>query len=63
MLQVLNGLKVLFAPVIPFSSQQLHALLGFEGDVVTSQWQPQPVPAGQQLPVPTPLFAKFETPA
>ena len=33
MIQVLNGLKVLFAPYVPFSSQKLHELLGFSGDV------------------------------
>ena len=63
MLQVLNGLKVLFAPVLPFSSQQLHTLLGFQGDVMSSRWEPQPVPAGQSLPIPMPLFAKFDLPS
>jgi methionyl-tRNA synthetase len=63
MLQVLNGMKFLFAPVLPFSSQQLHTLLGFQGDVMSSRWQPQLVPAGQSLPVPTPLFAKFDPPS
>ena len=33
MIQVLNGLKVLFAPYVPFSSQKLHELLGFSGKV------------------------------
>jgi methionyl-tRNA synthetase len=63
MLQVLNGMKVLFAPVLPFSSQQLHTLLGFQGDVMSSQWEPQLVPAGQSLPIPMPLFAKFDPPS
>jgi methionyl-tRNA synthetase len=56
-------MKVLFAPVLPFSSQQLHTLLGFQGDVMSSRWEPQPVPAGQPLPVPMPLFAKFDPPS
>jgi len=30
-LQALNGLKVLWAPVLPFTSQQLHEMLGEEG--------------------------------
>jgi methionyl-tRNA synthetase len=30
-LQAINGLKVLWAPVLPFTSQQLHTLLGAEG--------------------------------
>jgi methionyl-tRNA synthetase len=62
-LQALNGLKVLFAPYLPFSSQKLHELLGFSGDVAREPWEARPVPAGQALPPPTPLFAKFETPA
>lgn len=62
MIQVLNGLKVLFAPYVPFSSQKLHELLGFTGDVAGCPWRPQTVPAGQHLPTPTPLFAKFEPP-
>jgi methionyl-tRNA synthetase len=63
MIQVLNGLKVLFAPYVPFSSQRLHELLGFAGDMTTWRWEPVPVQAGQTLPTPTPLFAKFDPPA
>jgi methionyl-tRNA synthetase len=62
MIQVLNGLKVLFAPYLPHSSQRLHELLGFSGDVAESPWRPEAVTAGRQLPVPTPLFQKFEAP-
>src|SRR5262249_17438515 len=62
MVQVLNGLKVLFAPYLPHSSQKLHELLGFTGPVEACRWQPKPVPAGQALPAPNPLFAKFEAP-
>jgi methionyl-tRNA synthetase len=32
-LQAINGLKVLFAPVLPFTSQELHAMLGEEGQL------------------------------
>ncbi|MDE3229372.1 MAG: methionine--tRNA ligase, partial [Chloroflexota bacterium] len=63
MLQALNGLKLLFAPYTPFSSQRLHELLGFTGDVNACGWAPDRVPAGQSLPAPTPLFAKFDSPA
>jgi methionyl-tRNA synthetase len=63
MLQALNGLKLLFAPFTPFSSQRLHELLGFSGDVNTCAWEPANVPVGQVLPAPTPLFAKFDPPA
>ncbi len=60
MLQVLSGLRVLFAPYLPFSSQKLHTLLGFEGDVTTNGWRSTEVPAGTTLPVPAPLFPKLE---
>jgi methionyl-tRNA synthetase len=63
MIQVLNGLKVVFAPYVPFSSQRLHELLGFAGDVAREPWEARPVPAGQPLPTPAPLFAKFDPPA
>lgn len=62
MIQVLNSLKVLLAPYVPFSSQKLHELLGYSGDVAELPWRPEAVPAGQQLPAPTPLFAKLEQP-
>jgi len=61
-IQVLNGLKVLFAPYVPFSSQRLHELLGFSGKVEDCTWNADDVPVGQALPVPTPLFAKFDPP-
>jgi methionyl-tRNA synthetase len=62
-LQVVNGLKTLFTPYLPFSSQRLHQMLGFSGEVARTPWAPQPVPAGQALPPPTPLFAKLDVPA
>ena len=61
-IQALNGLKVLFAPYVPFSSQKLHELLGFSGEVSREPWEARSVPAGQALPVPAPLFAKFDPP-
>ncbi len=60
MLQVLSGLRVLFYPYLPFSSQKLHAYLGFAGDVSAANWRPNPVPVGILLPVPAPLFPKLE---
>jgi methionyl-tRNA synthetase len=62
MVQVLNGLKVLFAPYVPFSSQKLHELLGNTGAVTACHWGLETVPAGRELPQPVPLFAKFEGP-
>ncbi|MGH2480583.1 MAG: methionine--tRNA ligase, partial [Ktedonobacteraceae bacterium] len=61
MLQVLSGLRVLFCPYLPFSSQHLHELLGFTGDVSKTRWENTAVEAGKILPKPAPLFAKLET--
>ncbi len=60
MLQVLSGLRVLFAPYLPFSSQKLHTLLGFEGVITANGWRSMEVSAGTTLPVPAPLFPKLE---
>ena len=37
-LQVVDRLKVLFAPFLPFSSQKLHEYLGYEGNIMGRQW-------------------------
>ncbi|GHO89830.1 hypothetical protein KSZ_78360 [Dictyobacter formicarum] len=62
MLQVISGLRLLFCPYLPFSSQKLHGYLGFEGDVSAQPWQPVEIPAGTTLPKPAPLFPKIEEP-
>jgi methionyl-tRNA synthetase len=62
MLQVLAALRTLFAPYLPHSSQRLHELLGFEGEVARLPWAPQAVPAGRALPTPAPLFARLDPP-
>jgi methionyl-tRNA synthetase len=36
-LRAIDSLKTLFAPVLPFSSQQLHQMLGYEGGVCGEQ--------------------------
>ncbi len=36
-LQAISGLKILWAPILPFSSQQLHELLGEEGALFGEQ--------------------------
>jgi methionyl-tRNA synthetase len=36
-IQAINGLKILFSPVLPFTSQELHGLLGEEGKIFGSQ--------------------------
>ncbi|HEY3992760.1 MAG TPA: methionine--tRNA ligase [Ktedonobacteraceae bacterium] len=63
MLQVISGLRVLFCPYLPFSSQQLHEYLGFTGEVSKARWEQTTVEAGKTLPKPAPLFPKLEEPA
>jgi methionyl-tRNA synthetase len=62
MLQVLNSMKVLYAPYLPFSSQKLHELLGYSGDVSQCRWEAVTLPHGRALPAPTPLFRKLDPP-
>ena len=59
-LTVISGLKTLFYPFLPFSSQKVHQYLGFEGKVEDYGWQPQPLPPGQKLREPQPLFTKLD---
>jgi hypothetical protein len=60
-LQVINMLKVLTAPFLPFSAQKLHEMLGYSGDVHKEKWAvPADLPAGQELGTPTPLFTKLD---
>jgi methionyl-tRNA synthetase len=59
-LSVISCLKTLFYPFIPFSSQKLHHLLGFEGDAEQSDWSIARLSPGQQLSSPQPLFTKLD---
>src|SRR5690606_28729431 len=36
-LQAINGLKILFAPILPFTSERLHQMLGLEGRLFGDQ--------------------------
>jgi len=59
-LAVISHLKTILYPFLPFSSQKLHQLLGFKGNVEDHGWQPQPPPPGQKLLPPEPLFSKLD---
>jgi len=59
-LSVLSALKTILHPFLPFSSQKLHNLLGFEGKVEAGGWRLQRLSPGQKLPVPQPLFTKLD---
>jgi methionyl-tRNA synthetase len=57
---VLSCLKTVLYPFLPFSSQKLHQLLGFDGDVEDGGWQLRFPSPGQKLLEPVPLFAKLD---
>jgi methionyl-tRNA synthetase len=59
-LQVVSSLRVLSAPFLPFSAEQLHVYLGDEGSVHALPWAPRGLPAGRSLPAPMPLFRKLD---
>jgi methionyl-tRNA synthetase len=59
-INVISSLKTAFYPFLPFSSQKVHEYLGFNGRVEDYGWQPQPVPPGQKLREPKPLFKKLD---
>ena len=63
-LQVINCLKVILTPFLPFSSQKLHGYLGFDGAVEKEPWEFAPlvkaIQGGQPLRQPAPLYVKLD---
>ena len=61
-LTVINCLKTSLYPFLPFSSEKLHKMLGFDGSVQDDgwDWQPESLKAGQSLEKPVPLFVKLD---
>ena len=61
-LSVINCLKTAFYPFLPFSSDRLHRMLGFEGDVKEGgwHWEPDLTVSGQEIREPVPLFEKLD---
>jgi methionyl-tRNA synthetase len=59
-IEVICCLKTLLYPFIPFSSQKLHELLGFEDNLQDGGWAITRPPVGQKLLKPEPLFAKLD---
>ena len=59
-LNVISCLRIVLYPFLPFSSQKLHRLLGYEGDVQATGWTFEDLPPGQKLAQPEPLFIKLE---
>jgi len=60
-ISVINGLKTLLHPVIPFSTATLHESLGLGGSLNEQGWAFQPIPAGTRIAPATPLYTKIET--
>ncbi|MBV9324978.1 MAG: methionine--tRNA ligase [Chloroflexi bacterium] len=60
LLDLINAAKMLFAPFLPHTSATLHALLGYTDALEARGWRFEPVPDGQRLPTPRPLFRKLE---
>ena len=61
-LSVVNCLKTIMYPFLPFSSEKLHAMLGFEGRIVDQgwRWERDGLPSGHSLLAPEPLFVKLD---
>jgi len=67
-LQGLHALRLLFAPFIPFSAQQVHLMLGYvggdpngaNGGVADEVWEYRDLAPGRALPKPKPLFRKLD---
>jgi methionyl-tRNA synthetase len=62
-LDLLNALKVLFAPFLPHTSAKLHGYLGYDSSLEEAGWHFEPVPPGGVLPALQPLFRKLDVPA
>ncbi len=59
-LNVISALRTVFYPFIPFSSDKIHNLLGFDGDPASDGWRIRVAEPGALLPNPRPLFRKLE---
>ncbi len=63
-LSVINCLKTLMYPFLPFSSEELHRMLGFTGGLAQEGWDwegtTESLPPGQALGDPKPLFVKLD---
>jgi methionyl-tRNA synthetase len=61
-LTVINALKTLLHPVLPFSTERLHELLAQPGSIAAQGWSLTPVAGGTKLPTPAPLYTKLDPP-
>jgi methionyl-tRNA synthetase len=59
-LGVISALKTALYPFLPFSSQKLHAMLGFDGTIEGDGWKFRRPEGGQKLGEIEPLFTKLD---
>jgi methionyl-tRNA synthetase len=63
-LRVINCLKVVLYPFLPFTSQRLHEFLGFDGKIEQEKWDfddlVEAIRAGKALRQPQPLYTKLD---
>jgi len=59
-LGVISALKVVLYPFLPFSSQKLHQMMGFDGAIGDDGWKLRLPTGGQKLGEPEPLFVKLD---
>ena len=61
-LNVINCLKTTLSPILPFSVEKLHSMLGFEGTATHRGWNwiADEVNPGHKLGEPKALFIKLE---
>ncbi len=62
-LSVINGLKVVFDPFLPFSSGAIHGYLGLDGAIEDGGWTMQALAPGTLLRPAAPLFRKIDVDA
>jgi methionyl-tRNA synthetase len=58
--QIISALKTMLYPFLPFSSQQLHRMLGEESQLGSDDWALRQVPEGRRLGEPQPLFKRLD---
>jgi methionyl-tRNA synthetase len=61
-LEIVKALAIMSWPFLPFSSQEIWSNLGLQGSPLDAGWEgiDAPLPAGQELADPVPVFKKVE---
>jgi methionyl-tRNA synthetase len=61
-INIINCLKIMFIPYLPFTTERLHADLLLEGNVTDNgwTWNPEAIIPGHKLAAPHPLFLKLD---